>query len=305
MSVKQIGIIDIGTNTIRLVIFSADKNGSVTEIENLKINAKLGNYINDEGALTEAGILLIINSLRYFSRIIHQYKSLECKAIATAAVRNASNREDILKTINNKQPIQVEVLSEQEEAYYGYLSVIHSTNINDGVIVDLGGGSTEVSFMKDRKFQSSCSLPFGALTLKKKFIYNNKIETEEIISIREYIKKQLYQTAFLPEEKLPIIGIGGSFKNMASIHHHLAGSSMPIVNQYKMKLQEIKQTNKKLMSLSYKERKKLNGLSKSRRNTITPAGIIMEELAMYILSDTFIINTKGIREGILYEILYN
>jgi exopolyphosphatase / guanosine-5'-triphosphate,3'-diphosphate pyrophosphatase len=117
---EKYGIIDIGTNTIRLVIFERNKSGRLREIENVKAAARLRNYLNEEQILTDKGIEVLLDTLRSFQDITrhHQLESVKC--VATAAIRQAKNQEEIIQLVEKHTDFHIRVLSGYEEAYYGF-----------------------------------------------------------------------------------------------------------------------------------------------------------------------------------------
>lgn len=113
----------------------------------------------------------------------------ETKGVATAAIRSAKNRKMVLEAIKRETNFDFRVLSGQEEAYYGYLAVIHSVYLTEGITIDIGGASTEVAYFKNRELVHSYSFPFGALTLKKRFIANSEPKESEMKELTAFFAK--------------------------------------------------------------------------------------------------------------------
>lgn len=294
------GVIDIGSNTIRLVLFRK-KDWGFAEEQNLKISARLRSYMGEDQVMTDEGIEIMINSLQKFHEITRHHNIYEVDAVATAAVRQARNRDEIIERVNSETDYSIRILSEAEEAYYGYLSVIHTTNADNGYIVDMGGGSTEVTLIKDRKMAETHSFPFGALSLFNQFIKNDQPGKKELKEMEEYLKEQLNTIPWLTKRDLPLIGIGGSARNMALIHQY--GNEYPLsgIHHYEVPVKDIEKVFSSLAGLSLSDRKKVDGLSKDRADTIIPAIYSIAQLAEHIAADTFIMCRKGLREGVFYS----
>src|SRR5699024_7350712 len=109
---------------------------------------------------------------------------------ATATIRQAENAQQIQRVVEDQIGWEMRILSEQEEAYYGFLAVVNSTSIQEGITVDIGGGSTEVTYFKDRSLVESHSFSFGALTLKE-FFSSNKSVAKSLTELRQYVTNQL------------------------------------------------------------------------------------------------------------------
>ena len=173
-------IIDIGSNTIRLVVYSYSPSNGLVEHHNFKTVARLSMYIQQNGELSEDGIIVLIETLKKFKEILLAIQVDDIFAAATAAIRHANNREEIVALVEKEIGFQLMVLSADQEAYFGYLAVIHTTNIHTAVTIDMGGGSTEVTYFENKKLIYSHSFPFGAVSLKSKFIKGSMITSQEI-----------------------------------------------------------------------------------------------------------------------------
>src|SRR5690625_578089 len=137
-------VIDIGSNSMRLVIYSKQHSGRLQEVENMKAVVRLKNDIDHENILSEEGISHIIRTLKSFKDILSNYELTEFKVIATAAIRQAVNQEEIQQIVKEQFNWEMRILSEDEEAVYGYLAVVKSREIDVSMKVDISGASTQV-----------------------------------------------------------------------------------------------------------------------------------------------------------------
>ncbi|MCM3571490.1 Ppx/GppA family phosphatase [Neobacillus mesonae] len=296
------GVIDIGSNTIRLVLFKRNPSGrNFNEIENIKVPARLRSYIDEDYSLNQEGIQILIDALQDFKKIIHHEGIRDITCVATAAIRQAANQEDILRMVKDKTGIVISLLSGYEEAYYGYVSVIHSTNIKEGITIDVGGGSTEVTYFRDRKLIHSHSFPFGALSLKLQFVKGNIPTEQEWEQIHDYVLSQMIQLPWLREKGVPVIAMGGSARNVVQLHQRYTRYPIGGIHQYEMPVSDLRKVKEKLLPLSYPELQKTEGLSKDRADTILPAFEVFEVLCDLTKAAKFVLSIKGLREGILYQ----
>lgn len=301
MEMQQIGIIDMGSNSVRFVIYEVDTYACFREIQNLKVTARLSTYIDEDGYMSEEGLEVILHTLEKFSSIAEGYELTTVRGVATAAVRNAANRDEIMQAIEDNSTFPFEILSEEQEAYYGYLAVTNSTDYQEGVTIDIGGGSTEITYFKDRELQHSFSFPFGALTLKKQFVSEDTPDDDEWEELCEFVKQSYRSLEWIKDKQVPVIGIGGSARNLALIHQNEISYPLSGLHQYTMLEKDVKDTAEDLLSMSMKKREKLDGLSKDRADIILPAIAAMQMLLKEVDTDQFIISNRGLRDGLFFE----
>ncbi|MGW9019302.1 Ppx/GppA phosphatase family protein [Priestia megaterium] len=299
---RKVGIIDIGSNTMRLVIYvQPQKRGPFKEVENIKMGVRLRTYLNSEHIVSDEGISLLIDTLHSFQLLLHHYKVTDITCVATATIRQAKNREEILHIVQEKTGFTLTLLNEYEEAFYGYTAVIHSTDIKEGITVDMGGGSTEITYFRNRELVEYCSLPFGSLSLTLDFVKGSVPTDKEKERIRQYVRSQLEDLPWIFDKKIPLIGMGGSARNLAQLHQHLINYPLSGIHQYEMDVSTIQEIKEKLKSLTLIELQKLEGLSKERADTILPSIEVFDLLLDSSKATQFIISKKGLREGILYN----
>ncbi|EIM05846.1 exopolyphosphatase [Planococcus antarcticus DSM 14505] len=301
MDQEKYAIIDIGSNTIRLVIYTRDKSGRFTESENVKAVARLRNYLNEENILEREGIEILLKTLQSFQEVTrhHQLKAIKC--VATAAVRQAENQDEIMAAVESETDFTMRILSEFEEANYGYLAVVNSTPFASGITVDIGGGSTEITYFDNRQLIYFYSFPFGALSLKQQFIQGDTPTKGELRELRSFLKEQFDQLEWLADKRLPLIGIGGSARNMAQIHQEHIEYPFSGVHQYVMSKDDVEEVNGLLKSLEFSELQRLEGLSKDRADIIIPAVEVFRYLMEFIDTKQFALSRKGLRDGVFYE----
>ncbi|HJH01520.1 MAG TPA: Ppx/GppA family phosphatase, partial [Aerococcus urinaeequi] len=159
---ERIGLIDIGSNSIRLVVFQVEDNLAMREIQNIKIPARIFQYINDNHEMSQEGIDTIARIIGAFAKEAAILKADRILPKATAAIRQSTNKDDIINQVKKKTGVTIELVPEEMEAYYGFSAVVHSMSDSDGVSIDIGGGSTEITVFKDKELVEAFSFPFGA-----------------------------------------------------------------------------------------------------------------------------------------------
>lgn len=301
MTNEKFAIIDIGSNTIRLVIYQYSQISGLKELENIKAVARLRNQINDEGILQESGIELLEKLLNSFQEMLVDYDVIRVRAVATAAIRQAKNGEEIIQQMLEKTSIKIELLSEKDEAYYGYFAVAHTTSTPSAITIDMGGGSTEITYFKNKELQQSISLPFGSVSLKQQFMAGDTMELDEHKKVYQFAKMQFAAIPWLQNLKVPVVGIGGSARNMAKLDQRRKKYPLTGVHQYRMSKDDFAEINAKLSTLSFAELKKLDGLSSDRADIIAPVAEVFNALMDAVSSQKFQFSRKGLREGLIMQ----
>lgn len=294
------GLIDIGSNTIRLVIFEFDHDTGLNEIQNIKTPARLSQYLDDAGHMNEDGIKVLMTALQSFKKVAEAFHVKTLYPIATAAIRQSTNRDGILKSVKKEVGLDVILIPEEDEAFYGSYAVTHTTDIQDGITVDIGGGSTELTYFKNKKIKEAISFPFGVVTLTRMFFdgkpHNDK---EALKKMEKFLKKSFSKADWIVDKHVKLIGIGGSARNCARIHQALQHYPIAGVHGYTMAQDDLTQVYETLKSYSRDELINLDGLSRDRMDIIVPAVVVFNVLFNMIHAESFTFSRKGIREGFI------
>ncbi|MDZ5470591.1 Ppx/GppA family phosphatase [Bacillus sp. 31A1R] len=298
---KKWAIIDIGSNTIRLVIYKENNSGILKETNNIKSPARLRRYLNEDNVLMEKGIKKLIEILTGFKEILayHEVENVQC--VATATIRQAVNKERILKNVKEQTGLTIEIFTEEEEAYYGFYAVTQTTPIAEGVTIDIGGGSTEITYYKDRKLKHFHSFPFGVVSLKEQYIKGDTVTEEERETLSQFIIHSLQSLPWLKDLHVPIVAIGGSARNIAQMDQHLKKYPLAGIHQYTMNINDLYGIRSYMESLNFSELERLEGLSKDRADIIFPALEVFIHLCEYVQSKAFMFSRKGLRDGVFLK----
>ncbi|WP_332649596.1 Ppx/GppA family phosphatase [Lysinibacillus sp. 54212] len=292
-------IIDIGSNTIRLVMYEYDKNEGLHEFGNIKTVARLRTYLMPNGKMAEEGIKVLLETLSSFKRILHDYGVTDIQAGATAAIRQATNNEEIIERMKEETGIEIDILSEEEEAYFGFLAVVNSMDTSSAVTIDIGGGSTEITLFKNKKLQKTHSFPFGTVSLKQRFVSGSIMNEAERKALHEFVKEQFETLSWIRQAHLPIVAIGGSARNVAQVHQQQVEYPISGVHQYEMHKDELEGLKRELSDMTFDQLKQLDGLSSDRADIIVPALEVFTTLMGVVQTKSFQISKKGLREGLI------
>ncbi|NHN31555.1 Ppx/GppA phosphatase family protein [Paenibacillus agricola] len=299
---RRIGIVDIGSNSIRLVIYELNPQQAYRVIGEFKKSARLSQRIGTDNILHAPDIRDIVIILNQFKLICQAHQVTEIRAAATAAIRNAVNAQEIIDQLVRDSGIFVELLSGQDEALVGFLGMSNSLDIEDGILVDIGGGSTEVSVFRNSKLEQSVSFPFGAVNTTKRFSPNGIFSEELLKNIRLMVVNAIAEEPWIGQNPdLPLIGMGGTIRSLCKISQKRRKYSLPLTHNYKIDTDEMDMLMKWLPSLSAEKRKKVDGLSKDRHDIIVPGIIILETIFQAARCSHYVISGAGLRDGLFRE----
>lgn len=301
----RIGLIDVGSNTVRLVIFEIDPFDSFRELLNIKNPARLVQYVNNH-MMDDEGVDTLIDVLKSYAEIAERYNIKKMIPIATAAVRQSDNALHIQKRVQNETGIDLEILSEKREAYYGNYAVRHTLPVNDGISIDIGGGSTELALYKDKEVIATHSFPFGAVSLKQQFFEGeDHNDSKAIKKAKKWVAQQFKEFDWIKDSNVSLVGIGGSARNIAEVFQHNINYPLAGVHGFVMNKDDLEDTVDIFTSSSLEELGDLDGLSSDRRDIIIPATIVFKELFNVMDAKDFVLSSYGIREGLIIEYINN
>ncbi len=301
---KTIGVIDIGSNSMRLVLARINDKGYLRIFDELKEFVRLGQDLSETGELDMNRVNHAIDVLRFFKNICDANGADEIIAVATAAVRNAPNSKEFIDRVLKEAGISIKIISGTEEAYYDYFSTVNSIDILDCIIIDIGGSSTELIYVQDRKLINSISIPMGAISLCQEFQLENLVTQDNSKELNDFIYNNYHNISWLKEVKdVPLIAIGGTARNIGKIDKKSKNFPLDITHRYSMNFNDLKSIYDTVINSDLKKRKRIKGLSKDRADIFPGAVAAIYDLMEYLDLEELIISGRGIREGLLYEYL--
>ncbi len=297
---ERIAIIDLGSNTARLVIADMFAENHYMIVDELKESVRLGQDMDRDGFLKPQRVAETIRTLKMFKKLCDARGVERIIAVGTAAVRRAKNQCSFLDEIRVSCNITIRVLSEEEEAFLVYRGVINSMDIPKGLILEIGGGSTKVIYYNRRNVLGYANLPFGAVTLTDLF---KNDPTPELAAqhVEEFFTEQLKKLPWLSEvdPEAQMIGVGGSFRNLFKINKLIRKYPLDTAHNYKLATEDFQAIYDTLKALDVDKRKKIKGLSPARADIMPAAMAIVQSFVSYMGVETFTIGGCGLREGLL------
>ena len=298
---QRIAIIDIGSNSARLVISHIYKNGAYNMVYNQKEALRLSQKVDGQNLLTEEAFTSTIDTMLSFAHMCKIYQADKTIAVATAAIRNASNGGELVAKVAELTGIQLHIISGNTEAYISYLGVINTLDVKNGIIFDLGGGSTELILFKNRKILESVSLPLGAVNTTGMFNIRNEMPSNVYNDLNAFIMSRLSQYPWLKQNNLPLIGVGGTARTVAKIIQRAKKYPATKIHNYAYPVQTFRSFFNKLRLTNLEQRKKISGLSTERSDIILAGSSIISCLLEATGAKKLITSGCGLREGLFYD----
>lgn len=287
-------IIDVGSNTIRLSIYRVNGHNDFENIMNKKEMVGLAGYI-ENSQMTVAGVNVTIDTLLKFKDITEEFGIKDLYVLATAPFRNIDNTKDCIKLIETTSGLKIDAISGEKEAKLDFEGAMLESKMDDGLLIDIGGGSTEIVSFKNRKIVDAVSLPIGSLSAYNKFFRKLVPSKKDIANLEEYINKMLDDVKINVGREQEVLGVGGSIRACNKIYmrkNNLKANKTVSDEDIKDILEIVKNM----------EGKNLDTILKTcpdRIHTILSGTIILHAALKHFKGKKITISNYGVREGYL------
>ncbi len=285
-------IIDIGSNSVRLVVYSNPRRAPAI-VFNEKVAAGLGGSLEKGGKLDPKAVVIALRGLARFRAVTDAMGIPNVRTVATAAVRDASDGAAFIASAATLG-VNIELLSGEAEARAAGEGVISAIPTADGIVGDLGGGSLELVRVKDGAVRDRISLPLGVLRLPP-------IRAKGRRALDTHVKKLLVKAGWKNVERdLPFYLVGGSWRALAKLHMHLTDYPLPVLHHYTMPPQAAVRLVRAVSRIDRKALKAIEALSSTRIPALGDAAALLATLARQLGSSSLVVSAFGLREGLLY-----
>jgi exopolyphosphatase / guanosine-5'-triphosphate,3'-diphosphate pyrophosphatase len=288
------GIIDIGSNSVRLVVYRGRGRMPLT-LFNEKVMCGLGKGVGLKGALEADAMAQATRALMRYSALCRDMGVTDVRAVATAAVRDAANGPSFIRDAAARANIKIEMIPGEEEARLSALGVLSGIPDADGIAADLGGGSLELIRIENGQLGARVSLPIGPLNLMA--AKETSAQAQENI-----IRKALAKVEWLKQAAgKPVYLVGGAWRALAHLHMYLTGFPLRVIHEYAMPADAMDDVLRAIKTLDKKAIKAIPNVTERRLPALPVAGLILKLLAEQAKSSSLVSSAFGLREGILYE----
>ncbi|WP_059378319.1 Ppx/GppA phosphatase family protein [Fructobacillus pseudoficulneus] len=295
-------IIDLGSNSARLVIEELRSNRTYDEIYRVKEDTRLSQGMGQELVLQKEPMERTIAVLKRYQEKITEFAVDQTVAITTAAVRSAKNQSAFLQRVREETGINFRVLTGQEEAHYDFLGVRAALpDVRNGVILDTGGASVELIPFKNGQAQAEVSLPFGAVNLSEKYHLADHIQQDQIATASATIQQSYLDLDFIQDfQQQPVILLGGANRSLAKMveRKHL-GYRLSNLHGLMMPVVQVRQIFDHIAQMDRASREHLAGLEKSRADIIISGLLPVLNLTKVLQAPQVIFSESGVREGLI------
>jgi exopolyphosphatase/guanosine-5'-triphosphate,3'-diphosphate pyrophosphatase len=294
---SSVAVIDIGSNSVRLVIYETMARSLVT-VFNEKALCGLGREVQSTGLLAPDAVAKALTSLRRFRALCRIQKVGRVYAIATAACRDASNGPDFITKAERICGVPIQILSGPREAKLSALGVVSGIHNPDGIVGDLGGGSLELIDVHGNRVRSGVTLPLGSLALQD--LSHKSLKRAERI-----VKNELSDVAQLKAGRgRAFYAVGGTWRALARIHIVQSDYPLKVMHGYTIPAAEALDFARRLRRLAAADMlANIEIIADARRPLLTYAALVLEYIIRVARPKTIVFSTFGVREGLLYEML--
>ena len=288
---KRTAVIDIGSNSVRLVIFEKTSRFAFHLIHESRFRVRISeNAYENNGNLQEVPLERAFIALQEFSYIINEHKVYKTLCIATSALRDAPNKKSFISKVKKEINLNIKTIDGQKEAYLGGLAAVNLLHLDAALTIDIGGGSTELALYENKKVLQSFSLDLGTVRLKELYFDKN-----DISGAKKHIKKELLK---LPSELVhtSLVGIGGTLRAVSKMI--MLNEDLPFnkLHGYSFDISKHKTYIDKLTQASKKELSNLD-IKQDRLDVIQAGLLILSALIQHTGAKTVTSSAVGVREG--------
>lgn len=288
-----IGVVDIGSNSVRLVVFCGPPRAP-TPVFNEKVLCGLGRRLVKTNRLDEQGMELTLLTMRRFAGLAERMGVRDLQVVATAAAREAENGPAFIAEIERQCGVKVRILSGAEEARYSALGVLSGMPEAEGVIGDIGGGSLELVRIENSKIVDTVTLPLGPFRISAIAPDDLKKHVDGIFDGVPWLKAVRGRSLYL---------VGGAWRSIARIHMAQTNYPLRIIHAYRMTPREGDELTRLLSRQSRESLLRVEGLSRRRSENLPSAAFVLRRLIKRLEPRDMIFSALGLREGLHYASL--
>lgn len=299
---ERIAAIDIGSNSVRLVVAQVEALGGYRVLDEERENTRLASEIDETGLLGDEAVEATFVALKNFLSIAEGYGVNRMRAIATSAVRDAKNGRAFCDRAKQELGLEIEVISAWEEARLAYLSVARAFDVTDRpiAVADIGGGSTEIVLASSGMIDEVFATRLGAVRIAERCGLVDQCNSAKLGEAESYVDRQLKKhVGKLPFVPAMLYGTGGTFTAMASVIMARDGESESLARGYQVSRANVRHLMIDLAKMPIEKRRKVTGLNPRRADIIVAGLLVIERILKRLHVNTVQVHTRGVRDGLL------
>jgi exopolyphosphatase / guanosine-5'-triphosphate,3'-diphosphate pyrophosphatase len=296
---ERVAVLDVGSNAVRLVLARVTPGVEFRVLRQERVQTRLAGH--RRGLLPRAAVDQTVRAVRRFLAEVGRPTAPRILAVATAAVRDAPNADRLLGALRNESGVDVRVLSGPEEARLGATAVLWRRPISSGAIVDLGGGSLQVTRVRAGRIVRVASVPLGAVRTSLRFLKHDPPQPRELKALRRETRDRLLGVLPRAEAGDALIGIGGSLRALGRIFLRSVHRRGAALRGLKLRREHVTAVRARLEPLSVHQRRRIRGLKAERADVILAGVVVIEELMTLGGYEVLTVADEGVRHGLLIE----
>jgi len=298
----NIAAIDVGSNAMRMIVGEVDDAWQVKSVENIRLPVRLGQNVFSKGYLEEKTIRQTEEAFLHFKHTAESFGIRHLRAVATSAAREATNSDLLLDRVFRSSGIELEIISGEEEARLIHLAVVHELKLKDKrtLLIDIGGGSVEVTVSTGQNIISTDSYGMGTVRLLERLDASGKSGPPFGKLVREYAEAARYRIERdLGGQNIQICaGTGGNVEEIGRLRRRLFKAE----SDQCVTLEELEKLIERLDGMTYEERMLKLKLRADRADVILPASIVLHLIAREAGVKHIAIPNVGLKDGVLLDI---
>jgi exopolyphosphatase / guanosine-5'-triphosphate,3'-diphosphate pyrophosphatase len=302
---ERLAVIDLGSNSFRLVVFMA-WDGWWRRTDEIYEPVRIGEGLAATGRLGEEPMRRALATLDVFDHFCRAagLDGRSVDALATSAIRDAENAAGFLALARERTSLPIRVLSREQEARYGYLAAVNSTTLTEGCVLDLGGGSLQLVRVADRMARELGSWRLGAVRMTERFLPGDgrrRAERRQIEQLREHVAHELRRADWLARAGPRLVGIGGTVRNLAAAVQRVSGLPSGGVQATVVCSEALEELVERLAALPASERSSVPGIKPARADLILAGAIVVQGVLLAGGFEGLEATEAGLREGVFFE----
>lgn len=302
----RLAAIDVGSNSIRLVVAEVGGDGTYRVLDEEREMTRLAEGLDRTGGLSDYAMERSLQAIAKMKAIADGFQVDELRAIATSAVREASNGDMLCREALRRLGLSVEVISPAEESRLALRSALRHFRLDGALsaVVDIGGGSVEVVLVADTVIERMFTLPLGAVRMTESFGLSERVDDDRWRRMRKSIDRSIRgvigRPPFVPDT---MIGSGGTFTAIAEAVRYRREGRLESVHGYLMTVAEVRDLLNQLRAMTAEERRAVAGINPARADIIVGGAAVIVRLAKRLGVEQILVNEKGIRDGLLLSMI--
>jgi exopolyphosphatase/guanosine-5'-triphosphate,3'-diphosphate pyrophosphatase len=303
VSESRLAVIDCGSNSFRLVVFTYTEEWW-KRTDEIHESVRVGEGLEATGELGEEPMERALETLELYAHFCAATGIDQIRPVATSAIRDAANQAQFLKRAHKRTGLEVEVLSGPAEARYGYLAAINSTTLSQGVVLDLGGGSMQLTRVEAREAVDARSWPLGAVRMTERFLPDaDKAKRKQMKALREHVAAEIESASWLGEGGR-LTGVGGTVRNLAAAAQLAAGLPSYGVQGFRITRAALGELIERFAELTADERGQVPGIKVGRGDLILAGALVIDTVMEVGGFGMLEATDAGLREGVFFETLF-